>query len=120
MNLVSLVVDGEAELMAWSGRFHEAAVHRRPVVLWLEVDPLIALRRAERERGGVWLARHIREFGGGVGGGSVLGALAVARGEGAADQRRVLESGGWSLVDIDASGDVASVLVEAMDGLASV
>ena len=85
--------------------------------MWLEVDAEVALGRAARERGQVWLARHAREFGGGVGVEAGLGELAAARVEAGRRRRRILEESGWELVDIDATGEESSVLEAALEVL---
>jgi hypothetical protein len=105
----------EAALLAFSCELQRVARSLRPLVLHLRIDPLDSLRRAVAERGWVWFDRHAGPPSEELGREELLRTLAASYRQRERRRLRVLDTGGWDVVEIDAQEGCASVLCRALE-----
>ena len=103
----------EGALLAFSCDLQRAARSVSPLVLHLRIDPLDSLQRAVSERGWMWFDRHAGASFEDIGREERLQALAASYRERERRRLRVLDTGGWDVVVIDAQAGCASVLRSA-------
>jgi thymidylate kinase len=116
-DLLALACGSDGDPVTWSRALRREADDLDPMVLWLDVDPTVALRRAEHERGSAWLARHAAEFADGHRSEGDIAAVALGRIEEARVRHRILEETGWRTIDLDANNNDEAVLAAAAEAL---
>jgi hypothetical protein len=89
----------------------------QPIVLFLQVDPEVALRRALTERGQVWLNRHLGADVHAAVDADRLTEVAQRYGRRVATRRQQLSDDGWAVADLSADGPVHQVAASALAAL---
>lgn len=102
-----------AALNAYSARLAALAEKYRPLVVYLDIDPGLALERASRQRGPDWTRRTIATAVQ-VGGPDCEGDPAAAFAKRQPRMLGVIAQGAWPLLMIDATSPAEAVLAEAL------